>query len=104
METHAPSAMNASAATACRASSRVRMRIRTLVSTARMALYHVLPYTVLQFSESSRFRRSVREQLPMDVLGCKPSGSPNEDLAALLIPLENRSRTNTQLPPDVGGN
>jgi hypothetical protein len=67
-----------------------------------MALYYVLPDTVFQFSESSRFRRSAREQLPMDVLGRKLARAPNEDFAALLIPLENRSRTDTQLSPDVG--
>ena len=66
-----------------------------------MALYHVLSDTVFQFGESSRFRRPVREQHPMDILGRKPASAPNEDFAAVLIPFQNRSRPDTQLPPDV---
>jgi hypothetical protein len=54
-----------------------------------MALQHVLSDTVFQFSESSRFRRPVPEQFPMDILRRKPTDPPNDDLAILLTPFQN---------------
>ena len=61
-------------------------------SRARMALCDVLPDTVFQFGKSSRFRRSVREQLPMDVLGRELTGPPNDDRAIILTPFQNGPR------------
>src|SRR5207249_7065115 len=77
---------------AWRASSRVMRRTRTLVSAAGIALPGASPDPLFHVIDSSRFRHPLREQRPMDVLGHKPSRAPHDDLIAVLVPFQDRTR------------
>src|ERR1035437_8843217 len=102
-DTHAPLATNDSAAVTCFGSSRVIRRTRTLVSTARMPLPHVLPNPLFQLSDASRFR-SLGKQLPMNLLRAESTRPPDHDSFAVLVPFQNGTGANFQLPPHLRGN
>src|SRR5579883_3404690 len=94
--------MNSSARATCFGSSRVMMRTIRLVSMARMALLHVLPDTFFQLIHAFFCRGALREHGFMNVLGCVLSGSPDNDICSLLIPFQNRPRTDSELLANPG--
>src|SRR5262245_815447 len=100
--TQAPPATNASAAFTCFASSRVTRRTSTLVSTARMALSHVPPDAFPQLVESPGLWWPLRKHRPMHVLRRETPGSADNDLFAVLVPLEYGAWPDTELPTDLG--
>src|SRR6478609_6158449 len=102
--THAPFSMNASAEAAWRESSRVVRRTKTLVSTARISFPNSPPDSFFHLVECSRLRRLSREQRPMNFLRRKLPRSPHNHLVAVFLPLQNRTRTDTQLLPNFDGN
>jgi hypothetical protein len=67
-----------------------------------MALYYVLPDTLFQFLKCSRLRFFAMECHAVEIFGSELARAPNEDSPAVLIPLENRSWTDTQLSPHIG--
>ncbi len=69
VRTEAPLLRKSSAATTCLVSSRVIMRTRTLVSTARMAFLHVRADTFFKFIQALRGRSAAGEYRLMDVFG-----------------------------------
>jgi len=44
------------------------------------------------------------EERPINFGGTKAAGPPHDDVAVLVVPLENGSRANPQLLADFGGN
>src|SRR5271165_4470140 len=99
-ETQAPFSTKASAAATCLASSRVTSRTSTFVSTARTPPFHVPPHSRFHLLDGSRLWRSLREQCAMDILGRIAPCTAHEDSLALLVPLQNRARTEAELAPD----
>src|SRR6195952_5361382 len=87
--------MNASAASACLASSRVASRIRMLVSMARMAALDVLPHAVLQLFERPGLGCRL-EQRAMDILRGITAGSPDHDPLSLFLPFQDRARADAE--------
>src|SRR5262249_26227883 len=96
--TQAPLATNASAALTCFASSRVTRRTSTFVSTARMALSHVPPDALPQLVESLGLGWPLRKHRPVHVLRRETPGSADNDLLAVLVPLEYGAWPDTELP------
>src|SRR5580693_5646052 len=85
-DTHAPPAAKASATATCFASSRVRRRTRTFVSTACMSLPYRARDARLELGERPRRGRPSREERAMHVLRAVPPRAPHDDEAALLVP------------------
>src|ERR1700755_2039067 len=103
-ETHAPLRTNSSAARTCGSLSRVISRTNTFVSTACMLLFNPATYGLLHLLELARARRPLGKQRTMNVIGRKPAGFAHHDLVPFLVPLENRSCPEPQLPANFGGN
>ena len=40
----------------------------------------------------------------MEIGGCEPTDTPNDDLLAFLVPLQRGARANAELPPNGCGN
>src|SRR5258708_5064102 len=94
-DTQAPLATNASAVATCLESSRIVSLTRTLVSTARMA-GPCLPFDHLPHLPQRQGFGRLREPRPMQVLRGVTSGSADDDVGALLFPLEDRARAQAQ--------
>src|SRR5258708_3335523 len=94
-DTQAPLATNASAVATCLESSRIVSLTRTLGSTARMAALDGLFHSLLPLPPRQGFGR-LREQRPMQGRRGVTSGSADDDVGALLFPLEDRARAQAQ--------
>src|SRR5213594_3257759 len=75
----------------------LRLSEHETASTAGFALPGASPDSLFHVIDSSRFRRPLREQRAMDVLGRKPSRAPHDDLIAVLVPFQDRTRANAKL-------
>ena len=87
--------MNASAPASCSASSRVRSRTSTFVSTDRTASLHELCNSRFHLPNGPSFR-GTGKQGPMDVFGRVTSRLADDDSIAVLIPFEDRARTDAE--------
>ncbi len=76
-------------------SSLVTRRTKTFVSTARMAPLDVVAPSGLQVRQGVVFRCR-GEDCPMNVFRCVQPDPPDNDLLPFLIPLQNRSRTDSE--------
>src|SRR6476661_1216762 len=104
IETQAPRSTKMSAAAACRVSSRVMIRTRTLVSMARITLPHTPPDALFHFFYGPSCRRLLREQRSVNVLGSEPARTPHHHLFAVFLPLQNRARSNAEFFPNLRRN
>src|SRR6266542_1208285 len=100
-ETHAPRATNASAAATCFASSRVTRRTSTFVSAARMAPLDVPPHTLFHLGDRPGPGRPRKQRL-MNLGRGERARATDNDLLAILVPLQDRARPDTELLPDLG--
>src|SRR5262245_32247679 len=100
--THAPLFIKRSAVVVWLGSSRVMMRSRMLVSTARMLLPDVIRDPLFQCLQGFSFRWSVGKYRPMNVLGGEPACAAHYNLIALFVPLQNRTGTDAKLFSNAG--
>jgi hypothetical protein len=101
-DTQAPLATKASARAVWRGSSRVRRRMTTLVSTARMSLGHSSSQTGLQFTQ--RFPRSAfRKKCRMDFLRRMRACTANKHTFTIFFPFQYRARCQAELAPYLRG-
>ncbi len=89
-DTQAPPAMNASAAATCAASSRTSKRTSRLVSTARMALAHVLANARLDVDRLALGGFGIAKQRRVDVFGRALAGAPHDELSVAPLPDQHR--------------
>src|SRR5204863_9900902 len=101
IDTQAPCCMKRSAIAACRESSRAIILTMTFESAAPMPLPNVLSNSVLQLLKSSSLRRSFREQRPMDVHGRILARATDNDLIAVLVPFQDRTRADSKFAANL---
>src|SRR5690349_2099774 len=89
IETQAPFFTKLSAALAWRTSSRVMSRSRTLVSTARIALSHMLANSLLKLFEGLTGWRTLREKRLVNVFRSEAPRSPYDHPFAVFFPFQN---------------
>jgi hypothetical protein len=68
-----------------------------------MSTLDVPPDALLHLIESLRADGTVLKQRSMNVLGAVAPGPPNDDLAILLVPLEDSTRSDAKLLADLYG-
>ncbi len=71
---------------------------------ARMAFTSVAARAFFEFGESAAVRRFGGEECLMDLFRGEAASPPDEDLAGLFVPFENRAGANAELAANVNGN
>jgi hypothetical protein len=102
-ETHAPPAVNFSAAPTCSGLSRTMSCTTTLVSTARMPLADVLSDCVLHVHRPL-WSCVIGKQCVVDILRCITPCPANDDLIALLVPFEYGTGADAEFLANFGRN
>ena len=99
-EIHAPEATKASATSAWSASSRTSSLTRTLVSTARMSASQVRSDALVHVVRPMRIGRRGKQGI-MDIPRGVLRRPPDDHLIAPLVPLDGRTRGQSQLLPNA---
>jgi hypothetical protein len=68
-----------------------------------MACPGVPPEALLQFGQPSGGGIFVPEDRPVNLDGTVPPGPPDHDLIPLLVPFQQGTRPDTELPANLGG-
>ena len=70
---------------------------------ARMAFTSVAARAFFEFGESAGVRRLNGEEYLMDMFRGEAAGTPNENLAGLFVPFENRAGADAEFAANVNG-
>src|SRR6476661_2441349 len=79
-------------------------RTTTFVSAARMSPPHVSTKAVLQLGKTPPLRWSFGKYCPVRVLRRGAPGAAHDNLLAVFVPLEHRSRPDAKAPAHFSGN